>query len=53
LLLIFKYIFQASRELYSLAVKTPLCPGDPGWPLGTLFPRASSAEEAGSRTRTS
>lgn len=38
----------ALRELHALATKQFACPGDAGWPLGTLFPQAASKAEGGS-----
>ena len=35
------------RELHALAIKQFACPGDPSWPLGTLFPAAANRTEAG------
>ena len=37
----------AIREMKNLALKTFLCPGDPGWPLGGLFPPPRSKAESG------
>lgn len=38
----------ALRELHALAIKQFACPGDPTWPLGTLFPQPASKTEGGS-----
>lgn len=35
------------REMKNLATKQFLCPGDPGWPLGGLFPSPKSKAESG------
>jgi actin related protein 2/3 complex subunit 3 len=37
----------AVREMKNLATKQFLCPGDPGWPLGGLFPSPKSKAESG------
>mmetsp|Transcript_30683 Transcript_30683/g.66927 ORF Transcript_30683/g.66927 Transcript_30683/m.66927 type:complete len:177 (-) Transcript_30683:162-692(-) len=35
----------ALRELHALAIKQFVCPGDSGWPLGTLFPQPAGKAE--------
>ena len=40
-------LFIALRELHALAIKQFVCPGDSGWPLGTLFPQPASKAEGG------
>jgi actin related protein 2/3 complex subunit 3 len=37
----------AVREMKNLATKQFLCPGDPGWPLGGLFPSPKTKAESG------
>ena len=37
----------ALRELHALAIKQFVCPGDPTWPLGTLFPQPANKAEGG------
>jgi actin related protein 2/3 complex subunit 3 len=41
-------MFEAIRELHALAVKPFSAPGEPAWPLGTLFAAPASRTEADS-----
>lgn len=42
----FDDVLIAVRELHALAIKQFAAPGDPTWPLGTLFPQAANRAEA-------
>ena len=39
--------FSALREMNILATKQFVCPGEPGWPLGGLFPAPKTKAEGG------
>lgn len=40
-------VFAASKEFHNLAIKQFAVPGEPGWPLGTLFPLPANRTESG------
>jgi actin related protein 2/3 complex, subunit 3 len=39
---------EAKTVLYQHAIKPFVCPGDPGWGLGGMFPNAANREESDS-----